>query len=330
MRQIWNKRFKVIGLAGVLLGLFILPFILGGCDSDDCVNCIELPPPVVPTGVHSISGDDLVIVQWYDISYFPYDGNYNANVVSYGIYRRDYEDGDYEDPNREFYFLGEVDWNDENFDIYSGLHKFEDWEVENGERYEYAVTAINVVGAESALSYEFVTDAPLPMSLVDRDGNLIPVTIFGAAEAGDPNSIYSGFDFSDLDSRAIDPFAVDSAFDIRVFFQGAVPYVQTAGPSVLIQDFGMFVDRNNELVFEGVSWAPADYYSSTGVMELILGHIYVMEILDTELHYAKFGVVEQDNQSVGIVWAFQTIDGLPELKAPPEPKPETDNPQISL
>ena len=301
----------------LLSGLLLVA--LAGCQGDDCVNCVELPAPVVPTGVHSISGDDVVIVQWYDISYPPYDGDYNDNVVSYIIYSRYYAPGDENDPSREFYRIGEVAW-DENFDPVTGLHWFEDLEAVNGEQYEYAVAAKNAAGQESALSYELVTDAPLPMGLN-------PVELF--AVNGD-NSHLAGFDFSALDHGRVDPTTPGTTADIQIEFDGGIPYVVTTRPSVHIQDFGVFTDGSGDLIFEGVSWAPADGYSNTGVLELVRGHIYVLEIVDydgpqVEVYYAKFGVVQIGAQSVQIIWAYQTIQGLPELSVPQDPSPGQDD-----
>ena len=297
------------------VSLLLIAF-LSGCESeDDCLNCVPLPPPVVPTGVHSISGDDLVIVQWYDISYAPYDGSYNENVTSYAIYSRFFEDGDQNDPDREFFFIGEVAW-DENFDGSSGLHWFYDTEVENGFQYEYAVAAVNAAGVESALSYEFVVDAPLPMSPY-FNGSYIPVTL---QDGNGAQVSQSGFDFakaasnqSNINEGRVDP--TTTAADIAVSFENGIPYV-TANPSrAVIQDFGVFTD-GSQLVFEGVSWAPADGYSQTGKLELVPGHIYVLELGVPELHYAKFGVSGIYAASVDIIWAYQTIAGLPELEAP--------------
>ena len=97
-----------------------------------------------------------------------------------------------------------------------------------------------------------------------------------------------------------------------------------------IQDYGMFMDGENYLIFDGVSWAPTEYYSSTGVVELIMGHIYVLQIADQGVHYAKFGVIGLGDTYVEIVSAYQTIEGLPELKAPSEPDSNTENRRISL
>jgi len=303
-------------LPTMALFLVIMVALLAGCESDDdCLNCVDLPPPVVPTGVYSISGDDLVIVQWFDISYAPYDGAYNDNVVKYVIYSRFFEEGDQYDPNREFFYIGEVAW-DENYDGETGQHWFYDFDVENGLQYEYAVASVNAAGLESALSYELVVDAPLPMSPY-VNGNYVPVTL---QDVAGPLSVQSGFNFAlaagnqaNLNAGRVDP--ATTVADIVISFEGGVPYA-TANPArVVIQDFGVF-NSGGQLYFEGVSWAPAEGYSQTGKLEMVPGHIYVLEIRDTQLHYAKFGVTGINPGSVDIIWAYQTIAGLPELKAP--------------
>lgn len=327
--QTVNKRKKTV-LALVCLSLLFI--FMSGCESeDDCLNCVPLPPPVVPTGVHSISGDDLVIVQWYDISYAPYDGSYNENVVQYNIYSRFYEEGDDNDPNRKFYYIGYVRW-DENFDGYSGLHWFYDVDVENGYQYEYAVTAVNAADIESVLSYEFVVDAPLPMSPF-FNGNYISVNLEDGN--GTPDQVAkSGFNFAmaaenqnNTTAGRVDP--TSTAADVVVSFENGFPYV-TANPSrAFIQDFGVFTDtESGDLIFEGVSWAPADGYSQTGKIELVPGHIYVVEIRDTQLHYAKLGVTGISGDSVSIIWAYQLIPGLPELEAPEDTELGPTGPRV--
>jgi hypothetical protein len=310
-----NYRFSLL-ISFVLAGMLIL----SGCQTDDCLNCVELPPPVVPTGVHSISGDNEVIVQWYDISYAPYDGQYNANVTGYVIYSRIFEPGDELDNSRTFYYMGEVAW-DENFDGYSGLHWYVDDEVQNGVQYEYAVSSINANELESALSYELVTDAPLPMSI-------LPVELY---DVNGSSPHFSGFDFSALDYGRVDPRPLNTTADILVFFQDGVPYLQTIRSSVHVQDFGVFTDSYGQLVFEGVSWAPGDGYSSTGVLELIRGHIYVIEIVDYqtgEVHYAKLGITGVSGvDRIQAHWAYQLIEGLPELAVPEDPKPSEEKPK---
>ncbi|MCB1182149.1 hypothetical protein KDM41_01865 [bacterium] len=309
------RRLLVVGLFGLLAAL-------AGCESDeDCLNCVELPPPVVPTGVHSISGNNEVIVQWYDIAYAPYDDSYNENVTSYAIYSRFYDFGDEFDPNREFYFIGEVAWN-ENYDPSSGLHWFIDADVENGRQYEYAVAAVNAAGRESALSFEFVADAPLPMSPLDVNGWFTPVRVHDSAGV---NSDRSCFNFGAaaaatgiLDAGVVAPA---SYHNIRIEFDNGIAYALADPATTQIQDFGVFLDASGHVIFEGVSWAPENGYSRTGRLELVTGHVYVVEIVEPgtqELHYAKFGIERVNASSVDLIWAYQLIANLPELQEPDE------------
>ncbi len=320
-----NRRRRSVIMAAFLVAMVVL---VAGCESEeDCLNCVELPPPVVPTGVHSISGDNLVIVQWYDISYHPYDGSYNENVVAYLIYRREFQEGDQNNPDRGFDYLDEVAW-DEFYDGSTGLHWYEDYGVQNGTQYEYAVASVNAADDASALSYEFVVDAPLPMSPY-FNGRYLSVELF------DDNGLEatkSGFNFemaasdqSDLNEGRVDPAI--TTYDVKILFENGFPYVEANPARVLVQDFGVFTS-NGDLIFEGVSWAPADGYSQTGKLELVAGHIYVVEIQAPQLHYAKFGVTGTNTGSVDIIWAYQTIPGLPELKAPGDLETDPTKPQI--
>jgi len=317
----WTGGFgvKFAGTALVTVVLVLL-VTLAGCESDeDCISCVNLPPPVVPTGVHSISGNNEVIVQWFDIAYAPYDDSYNENVTTYYIYSRFYQNGDELDQDREFFFIGEVGW-DENYDSSTGLHWFYDREVTNGEQYEYAVAAVNAAGRQSALSFEFVVDAPLPMSPLNGQGWFIPVEIFDT-NGGSAN--LSGFDFriAGLNPSVLSAGRVDPAigFHIKISFEGNIAYALANPASTRIQDFGSFSDGYGNVIFDGVSWAPAAGYSRTGKLELVEGHVYVVEISDPttrELHYAKFGINRLNSGSVDLIWAYQLIPGLPELRVP--------------
>jgi hypothetical protein len=310
------RRTESLQRALAILLALILALALAGCSDEDCLNCVELPRPVVPTGVESVSLDNLVMVQWFDLSYYPYDGEYNENVVGYRVYSRYYAEGDEDILDREFFLIGAVEWN-ENFDPYSGRHWFYDEDAVNGERYEYAVAAVNAAGRESALSYEFVIDAPLPMSASTEE-------IFDAAADEPVVAALGGFDFSMLEAGRTDPAAPGSMADIRVVFDGTIPYVETVRGNVNILDAGVHTYDDGTFAFEGVSVAPWDGWSDAARIELVVNHVYVVEIIEPaadafyggELHYAKFGVVSKGPQSVRIHWAFQTIAGLPELVVP--------------
>ncbi|MCP4574184.1 MAG: hypothetical protein GY838_17620 [bacterium] len=319
-----RQQHKTRRFTRLLLPVIVVAALgLAGCSEDDCVNCVELEPPVVPTGVHSISGDDYVEVRWIEISYHPYQGTESPSIDHYNVYRRVFNEGDENNPDRAFDYLGEVSW-DENYISTLGLHYFEDWNAVNGEWYEYAVAAVNEAGVSSALSFELVTDAPLPMSLD-------PVEIF---DAGSSLADRSGWDFSREDQGRVDPNAPATTADIRVFWddlRGAM-MVEAMNADVRIQDFGVFSHGDGTLWFEGVSAAPWDGWSAIGVLELVQNHIYVVEIWDEgagRLNYAKMGVTEvldgTATRSIFMHWAYQTIDGLPELIVQPatDPTPES-------
>jgi hypothetical protein len=297
-----------------LLGLLMLP-LLASCESDDCVSCVEAPP-VAPTQVYSASGDGQITVYWND-----YPEIYSEDITGYYIWWRYFEPGDQNDPAREFYYLGEVAVGD-NYDPASGQYFFVDDEVENAVDYEYAVSAYSPHG-ESYLSFEFVVDTPLPMSetpltLFDVDGASSQLAGFDFSLAGEQGS----YDGNGADG-IVDPTQPGTTADIQVRFDDqGVPWLETLRGDVHVQDYGTYLDQAGELVFEGVTWAPEFGWSESGVLELIIGHIYVIEIYNEpntgDVHYAKLGVVDVDQQagSVRIMWAYQLVNGLPELSAP--------------
>lgn len=292
----------------ILLGMF-------GCSEDDCVNCVEPGPPAVPTGVFKVNGDSEATIYWYDLNYPRAE-----TLTAYRIYSRVFQVGDEDDPDRVFYLIGEVG-RDENFNESSGLHWFVDTEVENGVFYEYAVSSISAAGSESNLSYEFVLAAPLPTSSS-------PVEIF---DPEGPNGDQGGFDFSAAaagGSGLVDPEAPGNTADVMVVFTAGIPYLQVVGESVSIQDYGTFLDDEGDFHFDAVSWAPLYGYSTAGLLELIEGHVYIVEIAnsDDDFHYAKLGVAlirspstpESLDGSVEVLWAYQLINGSPQLSAPQE------------
>lgn len=326
-------------VAMILMAVLVPGLFLAGCSDDDCLNCADLPAPVVPTGVHSISGDGYVIVQWNDLVYAPYDGAYNENLVSYEVYRRRYEFGDENNPNRTFDAdpVAVVDW-DENYDAGTGLHWYVDNAVTNGLQYEYAVASVNAAGDRSALSFEFVVDAPLPMSPLDNQGWFVPLAIYNANA---PGATGYGFIFSraaaapgTLTYGRVTPGVEAAVADIEVFFSSGVPYVTEGGSHVRLQDVGDYSDGAGNLLFEGLTWAPVNGYSVTGTLELVPGHVYAVEIATGtgSVHYAKFGVDSVGSGLVNLIWAYQLIENLPELSVPVEQGVrESDGPRfISL
>lgn len=299
----------------VLVGLGTL-FFLAGCGDDDCLQCVT-PPPVAPTQVYTVNGDGRVTIFWND-----YPEYYTETLTGYDVWRRDYEPGDEYDPGRLFHFVAHVSVG-QNHDPARGQYHYVDTDVLNAYDYEYAVSSVARHG-ESYLSFEFVVATPLPMSET-------PLTLF---DADGPQSHLSGFDFSlaaehgggqGNGAEGIVPTAPGTSADILIRFDAqGVPWLETLRDDVRVQDGGTFLDASGELDFGGVYWAPEFGWSSSGLLEVIDGHIYIIEIANEpnagDLHYAKLGIasVNAEQRSVRIMWAYQLVNGLPVLADPQE------------
>jgi len=304
----WPARAAVLACLAFLI-------CLGGCSDDECLTCGE-PPPIAPTQVYTVNGDDQVIVYWNDFPEY-----YTERLDGYDVWRRLYEPDDEYDPARVFYYLDHVPVG-LNHDPVRGQYHYVDTEVENAVDYEYAVSSVARHG-ESYLSFELVVATPLPMSET-------PLTLF---DAEGPQSSLAGFDFSLAAEHGggqgngaegiVDPAATGSSADLLVRFdpQG-VPWLETLRGDVRLQDGGTFTDANGGLDFAGVYWAPEFGWSASGELELITGHIYIVEIANEpnsgDLHYAKLGIVSVDDLqgSVRVMWAYQLVNGLPVLAEP--------------
>lgn len=340
-----NRTARRLAPTMILMAVLAPLLFLAGCSDDDCLNCPDLPPPVVPTGVQSISGDGYVIVQWNDLVYAPYNGAANDNLAAYEVYRRRFEAGDEYDLDRTFdpEPIATIAWAESNYHEYpdgSRIYYYEyvDVSVTNGLRYEYAVASVNAAGVRSALSYEFVGDAPLPMSPLNSEGWFVPLPIF---DGNLPGATGFGFVFSRAAAAPslpaygrVTPGDEVAQADIEIFFSGGVPFVTRGGPHVSLQDLGDCSDGYGNVLFEIVGSAPSNGYSVTGTMELVPGHVYVVKIAadGAAVHYAKFGVDSVGSGLVNIIWAYQLIGNLRELSVPVgDREPETGEPQfISL
>ncbi len=280
-------------LVALLAMASMLPFLVG-CEDDDPVAVYPVAP-AVPTGVFSVTGDKVVTVYWNDI--------YADNVLGYDVYRHDGntpETGPYN-------YLGTVGW-DENYDSESLLHWFDDFDVVNGLTYYYAVLSYDEYGTESELSFETVMDTPRP------DGYGV---VLYEKDSRDPDR--SGIDFYNLTTLLggiVLPYDHPET-DAYIEFSGGIPYVVAAGDGVLLQDYGT-------VPLDWAGYAPADGYSATGRVELIVGHAYIFRVIDrnsagsTEVHYAKFGITNIGSDSVIIDWAYQVDAENPELSIPIE------------
>ena len=199
--------------------------------------------------------------------------NTEPDLAGYRIYRS-------LTPSGYYYEIGET-----NFD------HFLDFGLMNGQTYYYAITAFDYDGNESDLSYEMVFDTPRPEGYNEH--------IFDYTEYPD----YAGWDFSAYSVVAYDNPVCDFYYGYDDF-NGAF-YFYIGRYMGQIQDFG-YTESLDE-----ITYAPQEGWSSTGIVEAIEGHTYIVWTWD--YHYAKFRVTSIDSDYVIFDWAYQTEMHNPEL-----------------
>ena len=186
----------------VSLGIFILAFVLQGCTVDDNdVVVIDDTPPAAPRGVHSVTGDEQVLIEWYP--------NQETDLKGYIVYRS----------------LRKLEDYAEIAEVGSEVSSYVDDGVENGVTYYYAVSAFDFDGNESNLSPEIVNDTPRPGG---RNVKLEDYIL-------EPDR--SGFDFShpERGAQAYDRHGVSIYFGIDT--EVNVPYIYSDNETE-IQDLG--------------------------------------------------------------------------------------------
>ena len=156
------------------------------------------------------------------------------------------------------------------------------------------MTAYDKAGNESDLSRETVFDTARPEGF-----NLVLVEL-----GQDPS--HAGYDFSSLSSTA--QAANLSTTDIYYESIGGVNYVRSAGAGVDIQDYGVI-----DLV--DVSWGPDVGWAPSGQAEAIVGHSYIVRIINGQgdANWAKFYVRSIGSATVTLDWAYQAVPNNPEL-----------------
>lgn len=267
-----NPINRVARLSGAFAAVAALTMpLVAGCSNDDPVVAADNNPPFPPDGVFSITGDKVVSIYW--------NANRESDLDGYRVYRGNV------DLSGPYYPLADVSPDQTYYD---------DFDVNNGETWFYAVTAFDKRGNESDLSAEDVFDTPRPEGF-----NLVLVEL-----GQDP--LHSGYDFSSLSNLAQD--AASNSTDIYFEDQGGVYYVVCANPGVDIQDYGLI-----DLI--GVDWAPDTGWAPSKKAEAILGHSYIVQILNGQggFNVAKFEVRNVSNTSLRLDWAYQAVVNNPEL-----------------
>jgi hypothetical protein len=180
-------------------------------------------------------------------------------------------------------------------DVSANTTTYQDFDLENGETWFYAVTAYDANNNESELSRETVHDTPRPEGF-----GLVLVEL-----GQDPTR--AGYDFSGLTNVA-QP-RVSSTTDIYFENSGGVNYIVAANPLVDIQDYGLI-----ELI--AVDWAPIDDgWAPSKRAEAIVGHSYFVKVVNGQgdFNMAKFEVQTVTAQNLTMDWAYQEMENNPEL-----------------
>ena len=266
-----NPIHRLAKLSGAFAAVAALTMPLGaGCEDDDPVVAADYPP-FPPDGVFSVTGDQLVTIYW--------NSNQEPDLDGYRIWRGNVDlQGPYSP-------LATVPADQTYYD---------DFDVNNGETWFYAVTAFDAAGHESELSLEDVFDTPRPEGF-----NLVLVDLGQDASR-------AGYDFSSLSNLPQSAAAITT--DIYFEKQAGVNYIVCADPGVDIQDYGII-----DLI--GVDWAPDAGWAPSKKAEAIVGHSYIVQVLDSQgdFNVAKFFVKAVTASTLTVDWAYQAVENNPEL-----------------
>ena len=271
---------KALGTRGlrpvIAFGLIAVSIIvLSGCNDNDrhCTACPEVEL-AAPRGLYAITGDEQVTLVWY--------ANTETDLAGYAIYHSDTYYGTYS-------FVREVDACDGCYEEEVTLA------VANGETYFYAVSAFDLQGRESELSYEEVSSTPRPQGTA---------TITNQTTA----NATSGFDLS----RGIVTAADDCRSDFYYVHDelGGLVFAGCLEPGMtMIQDMGTTGDD-----FSEITTAPESGWSPLSYVEAIPMHTYVL--LTRDDHYAKIRITSLNADEMSFQWAYQTVINNTDLEFP--------------
>jgi len=169
----------------------------------------------------------------------------------------------------------------------------------NGVRKYFAIEAYDYAGNISDLTYEDVNDTPRPEGFAQALNNYLE------ASPG------SGWDFSAFATRTHDDPSADMFFGDN----GSVTLMFVPDLSTDIQDAGYTASLDD------VDFSPTTGWASSGSVELIQGHSYIVWTRDD--HYAKFRVTDivpagpSTPKRVIFDWAYQVATGNRELRNRP-------------
>lgn len=247
----------------ILIAVFLTINLFVACDVNNSHHDYDYTPPNVPTGVNVLNGDEVVDIYW--------NHNRENDLAGYNVYYSDSYNGRYT-------LIGSTQNN-----------YFIDYDVTNGVRYYYAVTAYDYNNNESELSLEVVYARPRPEGFNQ--------SVFDFRRYPDN----SGYSFSKYSVRPFDDLDTDFFFEIFEGVNYLVVYDDTD-----IQDMGLTND------IWDIEFAPEGGWSPNKEEVAKAGHTYIIWTYDN--HFAKIRIKSITADRIVFDWAYQTVSGDPQLK----------------
>lgn len=206
-----------------------------------------------------------------------WDASYDDDVAGYNIYRGYSESGTYK-------LIGSTN------DTY-----FVDYSANNGVTYYYAIEAYDYNGNVSELSYDIVYDTPRPEGFNQA--------VFDYNRA--PNN--AGYSFKNYLVVPYDSYSADFFFE-----NYNDTYYINVWEKWDLQDMGRTNDIWDISYAPNGGWIPKNQGENVIYTEAIVGHTYVIWTEDN--HFAKIRVKSISGDRMVFDWAYQLVEGNPELK----------------
>ncbi len=241
---------------------------LAGCESEHYYY--DTTPPSPPTDIKTFTGDNRIDISW---RHSP-----ERDLAGYNIFVSDAYDG-------EYVLIGNT------ADNY-----FVDLGAVNGETYYYAISAYDINGNESDLSYDVVYDTPRPEGFNQ--------TIFEYNQFPDN----AGYSFRNY---LVVPYNDDRC---DLFFEkyNGKYYLDVWSDSD-IQDMGPTTDIYDISEAPLTGWVPLVEGENVKYAEAVEGHTYVIWTWNN--HFAKVRIKLITSERIVFDWAYQVAEGNPELKS---------------
>jgi len=284
-----------------LTALLMIFLLMLSCSGEEKI--VEVPievnyAPAPPTGVYSINLDGYVMICW--------SANYESDISHYKIYRAEDYDGPFEEigtRNAEYDYPAEYCFEDDDFPDYA----------DGVAEYFYAVRAFDFGGLGSDYSIEEVTATPRPEKLDSLyehsyfpDGSGIDIYSYNPV-----NQTGTVVGLRQRDSLETTDFFF--AYEENEYGEMAFSIVAYR-PGVDIQDYGYVGTTVYDYDF--LNYAPTTGWSPARKVEAILGHCYMLRLLESDgYHYMKL-IIAPPLDDPGrnpltptrmlFYWAFQT------------------------